>query len=140
MRSPNQVRSRDNIRDSCGLRRFRRILHDDSGQATVETAFGLAALISVLILAAGVIGVVTVHLTATDMAGQIARAESRGDSGEVQASLPGVLGSRAGVEVIRVDDKVLAEVSVRLPLFTVRADAVALAEPTEESGGPGGEE
>lgn len=117
-------------------RTLRALLRDDSGQATVETAFGLAALVSVLILSAGIIGVVTVHLTATDIAGQVARAEARGDSAAAQ-EFAGVLSSRAGIEVITVDDKILAEVTIALPLLTVRADAVALIEPsggTEEIG------
>lgn len=109
-------------------RTLRGILRDESGQASVETAFGLAALVSVLILSAGIIGVVTVHLTATDIAGQVARAEARGDSATAQ-EFSGVLSNRAEIEVVTVDNKILTEVTIALPLFTVRADAVALVEP-----------
>ena len=55
------------------IRRVRRLLADEDGQATVETAFALSTLIAVLMVALGAIAVVAMHLAVTDAAGHIAR-------------------------------------------------------------------
>ena len=45
------------------IRRVRRLLADDDGQATVETAFALSTLIAVLMVALGAIAVLVLQRT-----------------------------------------------------------------------------
>ncbi|WP_295624756.1 TadE family type IV pilus minor pilin [uncultured Corynebacterium sp.] len=112
------------------IHRLRRSLHrlrtDDSGQATVETAFALATLISVLMVALGAIAVVATHLSATDAAGHIARAEARGDAAAA-ASVRGAL-EEAEVSVDSGGDTVDVTVTMRLSLIDVTGRATALVE------------
>lgn len=108
------------------IRRVRRLLADESGQATVETAFALSTLIAVLMVALGAIAVVAAHLSVTDAAGHIARAEARGDSAasaRVRDSL-----DDARVAVDAGPDVVEVTVTVRLAMLDVVGRATALAE------------
>lgn len=102
-------------------------LGDQSGQATVETAFGIAALCAVLPVALGGAGAVAAQLAAADLAGQVARAAARGEE-ELAAELPGRLDRRARAETTRAGGLVTARVTVQLPLLDVTAEAVALDE------------
>lgn len=108
------------------IRRVRRLLADDDGQATVETAFALSTLIAVLMVALGAIAVVATHLVVTDAAGHIARAEARGDAAAAQSARSAVSG--ASVNVTARADVVEVTVTRRLPLYDVTGRATALAE------------
>lgn len=108
------------------IRRVRRLLADDDGQATVETAFALSTLIAVLMVALGAIAVVATHLAVTDAAGHIARAEARGDAAAAQSARSAVSG--ASVNVTARAGVVEVTVTRRLPLYDVTGRATALAE------------
>ena len=108
------------------IRRVRRLLAGDSGQATVETAFALSTLISVLMVALGAIAVVATHLAVTDAAGHIARAEARGDA-EAANSARGAVGG-ARVSVVQRAGMVEVTVAKRLALYDVTGRAAALIE------------
>ena len=60
--------------------RIRSTLHrlcvGDEGQTTVETAFGLAALVTVMVTALSGLVTIAMYLGLTDAAGAIARAEA----------------------------------------------------------------
>ncbi len=107
-------------------RRIRRLLADDRGQATVETAFALSALIAVLMVALGAIAVVAMHLAVTDAAGHIARAEARGDAAAAQSAREAIAG--AEVTVVTREEMIRVTVTKRLPLHDVTGRASALVE------------
>lgn len=108
------------------IRRVRRLLADDDGQATVETAFALSTLIAVLMVALGAIAVVAMHVAVTDAAGHIARAEARGDVAAAQSARGAISG--AAVSVTTSGDTVRVTVTKRLPLYDVVGHATALVE------------
>ncbi|MFD5868308.1 TadE family type IV pilus minor pilin [Corynebacterium sp. NPDC060344] len=108
------------------IRRVRRLLARDDGQATVETAFALSTLIAVLMVALGAIAVVATHLAVTDAAGHIARAEARGDEAAAQSARRVISG--AHVNVAARADVVEVTVTKRLPLYNVTGRATALLE------------
>ncbi|MBV7294492.1 pilus assembly protein TadE [Corynebacterium sp. TAE3-ERU12] len=103
-----------------------RLVRADSGQATVETAFAIAALCAVLVLIIGAITTVTTHLSATSIASQIARATARGDTDTADAlanQLPD-----ATVHTSTTAGMVMVDLTVEMPLLDVHAHAVALDE------------
>lgn len=107
--------------------RVARVLRDDRGQASVETAFGIAALVSVLLAAVSALGAVAMHLAATDFAAQLARAEGRGDR-EAAAAVRERMGPGWETSVRHDGDLVVAVVNRDLALLDVRAEAAALLE------------
>ena len=108
------------------IRRVRRLLADDDGQATVETAFALSTLIAVLMVALGAIAVVAMHVAVTDAAGLIARAEARGDVAAAQSARGAISG--AAVSVTTSGETVRVTVTKRFPLYDVVGHATALVE------------
>ena len=105
--------------------RIRSTLHrlcvGDEGQTTVETAFGLAALVTALS------GLVTIamYLGLTDAAGAIARAEARGDAetvAELRADADGQVAISETSGTVRVTIRRSAGP------FSLEARAVALRE------------
>lgn len=105
---------------------IRRLLHDDDrGQTTIETAFGIAALVSVLLVAVSALVAVASFLAVTDAAGGIARAEARGDlslSEELRRATGGE------VQLQKNRDTVTVTVSKRVAFVPVSAKATALVE------------
>ena len=108
--------------------RIRRLWSSDSGQSTVETAFGIAALVVVLMIAVSALVSVAMYLSATDAAGSIARAAARGDADKAKAIQQAV-----SAEVSIADRGTTVEVVVRRDggFIPIRASAVALKEPTD---------
>lgn len=107
--------------------RLRRLAADDSGQATVETAFALSTIIAVLMVAVAAIAVVAAHLAATDAAGQLARAHARDDADAV-AAIGETLRTGTRVTVSPGADTVTVTVTMPMPLLDVTGRATALLE------------
>ncbi|WP_448851720.1 TadE family type IV pilus minor pilin [Corynebacterium sp. 335C] len=107
--------------------RAARVLRDERGQATVETAFGIASLAAVLLTAVSALAAVAAHLAAVDAAAQLARAEGRGDRAAA-AVIADRLGDGWSTSTRRDGDLVVAVVEKDLALLDVRAEAAALAE------------
>lgn len=106
---------------------WRGILGDERGQASVETAFGIAALSAMLLTVVAAIAAMGTHLVAVDLVGQLARAEARGDRAAV-AAVTGRLGGTWEHSVHREGDLVVAAIVVDLPVFDITAEAAALEE------------
>lgn len=109
---------------------------DDRGSATVELAAGLPALVLLLLFALGAVEAVTARMQCVDAARDGALVTARGGDGVAAAS--GRAPRGATVAVGRDGDRVRAQVRVtvrplgpHLPGFTVSAEAVADAEPTD---------
>lgn len=109
------------------MRQVRRVLANDSGQSTVETAFAITALVSVLMIALAAIAGIATYLSVTDIAGHLARAHARQDSHAVEA-MTSTLNFNATVDVEQDADTVTVTISVPLQLFDVTATATALTE------------
>ena len=109
--------------------RIRSTLHrlcvGDEGQTTVETAFGLAALVTVMVTALSGLVTIAMYLGLTDAAGAIARAEARGDAetvAELRADADGQVAISETSGTVRVTIR-------RSPgPFSLEACAVALRE------------
>nr|WP_120490909.1 TadE family type IV pilus minor pilin [Corynebacterium lactis] len=97
----------------------------EDGQATVETAFGIAAIVAVMLAAVTGLVAVATYLGLTDAAGSIARAHARGDA-ETVAQLREGLGGEVSIE----EDAATVRVTVTgaVGLITMEAAAVALSE------------
>ncbi|GAC67604.1 TadE family type IV pilus minor pilin [Gordonia soli] len=111
-----------------------RLARDDRGMVTVEAAFAIAAIVSVIVLAVGVLGAVTSQIRCTDAAREVARLSASGDAGAESAGRR-MVGDHASISVQRSDDRVTVEVSVDVPLvpmMEVSARAVAAVEPDGE--------
>lgn len=108
-------------------RRARALAADESGQATVETAFALSTIIAVLMIALAAIAVIAAHLSATDAAGHLARAHARGDDDAVHAIRQSI-GPGTRVEAGYGDEAVTVTVTMRLALMDVTGRATALLE------------
>lgn len=111
---------------------FNRIRHlwaADDGQSTVETAFGIASLVAVLIIAVSALVSVATYLSVTDAAGSIARAAARGDVETVET-----VKKAAAAEVSIADRGGTVEVTVRRSggFIPVSATVVAAKEPTAD--------
>lgn len=102
-----------------------RLRAEENGQTTVETAFGLAALVIVMMTALSGLVTVATYLGLTDTAGAIARAEARGDADTVAE-----LRSAAGGEVAISESSGTIRVTVtgQTGPFSLHATAVALKE------------
>ena len=113
------------------LRRRARVLAaEESGQATVETAFALSTIIAVLMIALAAFAVVAAHLSATDAAGHLARAHARGDDAAIHFVRQSVVPD-ARVEARYNDDTVTVTVTMRLAMMDVTGRATALLEEPE---------
>lgn len=102
-----------------------RLCTGNDGQTTVETAFGLAALVIVMMTALSGLVTVATYLGLTDAAGAIARAEARGDADTVAE-----LRSTAGGDVAISESSGTVRVTITGSAgpFTLNATAVALKE------------
>ena len=115
----------------------RRLLHDQSGMATVEAAFAIAAISVVLLGALGGLSAMTSALRCTDAAREVARLTAAGDA-RARAVGATVAPGGARISVVVQGDEVTARVDVDaalLPMLTVSGTAVALMEPRDEEGG-----
>lgn len=101
------------------------VLAGEDGQATVETAFGIAAIVTVMMSALTGLIALAMYLGLTDTAGVIARAHARGDAETVAKLQEGLKGS-----VAINDDSSTVEVTVTGAVgpFPLEARAVALNE------------
>lgn len=102
----------------------------DAGAVTVEAAFGIATLVTVLVLCLAGINVAAMQIRCVDAAREAARSAARGADGAAVARRVGPTG--ATVSVHRDGTFVVARVSARSPLLpgiTIAAAAVAAAEP-----------
>lgn len=111
---------------------FNRIRHlwaAEDGQSTVETAFGIASLVTALLISVSALVSVATYLSITDAAGSIARAAARGDAETVAA-----VKAAADADVSIADRGGTIEVTIRRAggLIPVKARVVAAKEPVDE--------
>ncbi|GAC52068.1 MULTISPECIES: TadE family type IV pilus minor pilin [Gordonia] len=114
--------------------RLVRIGRDESGMATVEAAYAIAALVVAVLLAVGAIGGVTAQIRCTDAAREAARLTAAGDDSAGQVAKR-MAGEGAVVAVSVQGERVVARVRTSvalLPGLVVSAQAVAAKEPRGE--------
>lgn len=113
--------------------RGRARLVDDSGASTVEAAFALAALVSVLVLCLAGITAVSAQIRCVDAAREAARLAARGDASAVIAVVRQIAPDGAAVRLRSEGDVVVASVTARpvlLPGMAITAEAVSVVEPS----------
>ncbi|ULP47282.1 MULTISPECIES: TadE family type IV pilus minor pilin [Mycobacteriaceae] len=106
---------------------------DDSGASTVEAAFALAALVSVLVLCLAGITAVSAQIRCVDAAREAARLAARGDAAAVTAVVGQIAPDGAAVRLRSEGDVVVARVTARpvlLPGMAITAEAVSALEPS----------
>ena len=106
---------------------------DDTGASTVEAAFALAALVSVLVLCLAGISAVSAQVRCIDAAREAARLAARGDAQAVTVVVRRIAPAGASVRLHSEGDLVVARVTVRpvlLPGLAIAAEAVSAAEPS----------
>lgn len=106
----------------------------DSGSSTVEAAFALAALISVLMLCLAGMSAVTAQLRCIDAAREAARLAARGDAARVTAVVARMAPAGASVQLRSEGELVVARVIARpvlLPGMAIAAEAVSMLEPAQ---------
>ena len=107
------------------------LVTDESGMATVEGAFVIAAIVTVLIVSVGAVTATIAQIRCTDAAREVARLTASGDTSAVSVGRQ-VAGGSASVEVSEGTDLIEATVSMGvrlLPGLRVSARAVAVPEP-----------
>ncbi|WP_409435517.1 TadE family type IV pilus minor pilin [Mycobacterium sp. SMC-14] len=107
-------------------------LAEDAGASTVEAAFALAALVSVLVLCLAGITAVSAQIRCVDAAREAARLAARGDATAVTAVVRRIAPDGATVRLRSEGDLVVASVTARpvlLPGMAITAEAVSAAEP-----------
>ena len=107
------------------------LVTDESGMATVEGAFVIAAIVTVLIVSVGAVTATIAQIRCTDAAREVARLTASGDTSAVSVGKK-VAGGSASVEVSEGTDLIEATVSMGvrlLPGLRVSARAVAVPEP-----------
>ncbi|MGB5112217.1 MAG: TadE family type IV pilus minor pilin [Mycobacterium sp.] len=105
-------------------------MSDDTGAVTVEAAFAIAALVSVLVVCLAGLNAVVLQIRCVDAAREAARLAARGDDGVAAARRVGPVD--AVVSVHREGELLVARISTRSPLLpgiTIAAEAVSVAEP-----------
>lgn len=105
---------------------------DDTGAATVEAAFALAALVAVLVLCVAGIGAVSAQVRCIDAAREAARLAARGDAAAATAAVPRIAPAGATIVLRFEGDLVVATVSAAsalLPGVAIHAEAVSAVEP-----------
>lgn len=108
-------------------------LADDAGASTVEAAFALAALVSVLVLCLAGISAVSAQIRCLDAAREAARLAARGDAPAATAVVRRIAPAGAAVRLRSDGGFIFATVTVRpalLPGLAVSAEAAAAAEPS----------
>lgn len=106
---------------------------DDAGASTVEAAFALAALVSVLVLCLAGISAVSAQVRCVDAAREAARSAARGDTPTAMAVGRRIAPAGAAIRLRSDGGYVVATVSVRvalLPGLAISAEAVSAAEPS----------
>lgn len=109
----------------------RRLLDDEAGMVTVEAAYGIAAIVAVLLIGVGAVTAVLAQVRCIDAAREVARMAAVGELTAVDHGRR-VAPSDASISLHSESDAVVAEVSATvpmLPLLRVRATAVAAREP-----------
>lgn len=109
---------------------------DDAGVSTVEAAFAVAALVSVLLVCLAGISAVAAQVRCVDAAREAARLAARGD-GSAVAVAQRIAPTGAAVRVRPDGGFVVATVTVRPALLAglvLSAEAVAAAEPVRSAG------
>lgn len=105
----------------------------DAGSSTVEAAFALAALVSVLVLCLAGISAVSAQVRCVDAAREAARSAARGDTPAAMAVGRRIAPAGAAIRLRSDGGFVVATVSVRialLPGLAISAEAVSAAEPS----------
>ncbi|MEO6795153.1 MAG: TadE family type IV pilus minor pilin [Mycobacterium sp.] len=108
-------------------------LADDAGASTVEAAFALAALVSVLVLCLAGISAVSAQVRCVDAAREAARSAARGDTPAAMAVGRRIAPVGATIRLHSDGGYAIATVSVRLALLpglAISAEAVSAAEPS----------
>ena len=108
-------------------------LAGDTGAGTVEAAFGLAALVAVLVLCLGGGTALAAQVRCVDAAREAARLAARGDGTAAAAAAERIAPAGAVLRVRSDGEFVAARVTVRtalLPGLTVGAEAVSAVEPS----------
>jgi len=106
---------------------------EDSGASTVEAAFALAALVSVLVLCLAGITAVSAQIRCIDAAREAARLAARGDISAVTAVVQRIAPDGATVRLRSEGDLLVARVTARpalLPGMAISAEAVSAVEPS----------
>ncbi len=112
-----------------------RLRRDDRGTVTVEAALALCSLVVVLALVLGAVSAVAAQLRCVDAAREAARLSARGERDRAEELARRIAPRGAVVAVAIRGDEVAARVSANpvaglLPGIDVRAEAVAILEPT----------
>lgn len=105
----------------------------EAGASTVEAAFALAALVSVLLLCLAGISAVSAQVRCVDAAREAARLAARGDDAAATAVVRRLAPAGAAVRLRSDGEFMVATVTVRpalLPGLAVSAEAVSAAEPS----------
>lgn len=106
---------------------------DDTGASTVEAAFALAALVSVLVLCLAGLSALSAQVRCVDAAREAARLAARGDVPAATAVVRRIAPAGAAVRLRSDGGLVVATVTVRvalLPGLAVSAEAVSATEPS----------
>jgi hypothetical protein len=106
---------------------------DDAGASTVEAAFGLAALVTVLVLCLAGVTAVSMQVRCLDAAREAARLAARDDRQAAVVVARRIAPAGAVVQVRRDGEFVVASVSARsrlLPALAIAAEGVSAAEPS----------
>lgn len=98
---------------------------------TVEAAYGISAIIAILILGLGVIGAVVTEIRCTDAAREVARLTASGDA-QARSAATDLVGGDARISVTTTDVRIVVEVTDGVPMLpgvSMTARAVAVPEP-----------
>ena len=104
----------------------------ERGAVTVEAAIALAALLVVVVLCLGTLLAAAAQVRCVDAAREAARLVARGADADAEPAARRIAPTGADISIRIEEDRVIAVVSVRvplLPLLTLHADAVAVREP-----------
>ena len=104
----------------------------ERGAVTVEAAIALAALLVVVVLCLGTLLAAAAQVRCVDAAREAARLVARGADADAEPAARRIAPTGADISIRTEEDRVIAVVSVRvplLPLLTLHADAVAVREP-----------
>ncbi|MGW5523849.1 TadE family type IV pilus minor pilin [Gordonia sp. NPDC003950] len=110
---------------------LRRLITDEVGMVTVEAAYGISAIIAILILGLGVIGAVVTEIRCTDAAREVARLTASGDA-QARSAATDLVGGDARISVNTTDVRIVVEVTDDVPMLpgvSMTARAVAVPEP-----------
>lgn len=104
----------------------------DAGASTVEAAFGLAALVTTLVLCLAGITAVTMQVRCVDAAREAARLAARGDAQSAIRVAQSLAPAGAALQLRRDGEFMVATVTARanlLPALAITATATSTLEP-----------